>query len=185
MKTWSIDEMLDEDPCDKYHDRDLLERLWAGRERLSILDVLRLSIPADDRLWVATRPGALDASVQSRWIEGIVTRAINRALEVCDVPEFAAWASRWLDGTDRSAETAWESYAAARAALELAGAAEAAMWAARAAARAAEAGWAAAGAAARAAMWAATWAAEVAEAAEAAEREQQVADLVTILEEEL
>ena len=162
MKTWTIDEMLAEQPCKKYRNRALLERLWDGRERLSILDVLRLEIRVEDRLWVAARPNALDASVQSRWLEVIVARAINRALEVYDDPQFITWARGWLDSMDRSAE-------AARAAAGTA--------------------WAAAYAAARAAYaYAAAYAAgaaRAAEAAEAAEREQQVADLVTILEAKL
>ena len=176
MKTWNIDEMLFEQPCEEYRNRALLERLWDGRERVSILDVLRLEIPAEDRLWVATLPDALEPAVQFRWLEGIVARAINRALEVYDDPQFITWASRWLDGTDRNAAAA---RAAARAAAH---AARAAGWTAAYAAYAAAY---AAGAAAYAAGAAAYAAAYAAGAAEAAEREQQVADLVTILEDEL
>ena len=172
MKTWSIDEMLAENPCEEYQNRALLETFWAAQERLSVLDVLRLEIPAEDRVWVATRPGALEPAVQSRWQEVVVTRAINRALEIYDEPGFVAWAQGWLDGTDRSAEAARAAAAAAWAEGAAAYAADAAAYAAAGTA------WAAADAAAGTA-WAA---AHAARAALGAEREQQVADLVTILE---
>ena len=186
MKTWTIDEMLAETPLE-YHSRALLEALWDGRERLSILDVLRLPISTRERLCIATIFGALEPTTRSRWQAGIVTRAINRALEVYDAPEFAAWAQGWLNGADRSAESARAAYTAARAAAEavaqiFANAPWTAWAAAYAAAYAAESSTYTAAAYAVAA--AAGWAADAAvPAAEAAEREQQVADLVTILED--
>jgi len=79
---------------------------------------------------------------------------------ICDNPAWNAWADRWLDGSDRSQESAWAATEAAARAARAARAAEAA-WAAARAARAAEAAWAAAETAARAAE--AAWAAEAAE----------------------
>lgn len=99
--------------------------------------------------------------------------AIRLALEVCDDPSWRAWATRWLDGTDRSEAAGWAAEAAAAEAgwaveAAEAAAAAAAGWAAAAAAAAAEA---AAAEARAAAMWAAWWAAGAAArwAAEAAE----------------
>ena len=84
---------------------------------------------------------------------------------ICDNPAWNAWADRWLDGSDRSQESAW-------AAIE-------------AAARAAEAAWAAAETAARAA-WAARAAAEAAWVARAAEAaEGTPLDLIAIAREAL
>ena len=72
---------------------------------------------------------------------------------ICDNPAWNAWADRWLDGSDRSQESAWAAIEAAARAAEAAWAAETAAWAAaETAARAAEtAAGAAAEAAARAA----------------------------------
>ena len=88
---------------------------------------------------------------------------------ICDNPAWNAWADRWLDGSDRSVETAWEAWAAADAA-----AAEAAARAARAVAQATA--WAA---------WEAAWAAwEAARTAEAA-AESTLLDLRAIAHEAL
>ena len=45
---------------------------------------------------------------------------------ICDNPAWNAWADRWLDGSDRSQESAWAAEAADRAAWAAAWAAEAA-----------------------------------------------------------
>ena len=92
------------------------------------------------------------------------------AKAVCDSPEWNAWADRWLDGSDRSVETAWEAWAAAVATADAA-AAEAA---AEAAARAARA-------VAQATAWAAWEAARTAEAA----AESTLLDLRAIAREAL
>ena len=70
------------------------------------------------------------------------------------------WADAWLDGSDRSVESAWAAEWAAADADAAAGAARAAGAAARAAAWAAEAAEAASRAASRAAAWAAAGAAQ-------------------------
>jgi hypothetical protein len=75
--------------------------------------------------------------------EQCIKFAIYCALEGYKDKQFVQWATNWLDGTDRSKEsardTAWAAWAAARAAAYDAGAADAAAWAAWAA----EAAWAA------------------------------------------
>jgi hypothetical protein len=106
------------------------------------------------------------------------------AKKVCHDPSWNAWATAWLDGSDRSEAAA----AAARKAAEWAAEAarKAAEWAAEAARKAAEwaaeaAEWAAEAAEAEAAEWAAEaaeWAAEAAEA-EAAEAAAEAATAAT------
>ena len=111
---------------------------------------------------------------------------------ICDNPAWSAWADRWLDGSDRSQESAWAAAEAAQAAAEAAWVARAAGWsagwsAARSAARAAEAAadaaWAAAETAARAAEAAARAARAAETAAEAAEGTPL--DLIAIAREAL
>ena len=169
MKTWTVDQMLEEHPCgwDGEDDggnycRERLERLWAGRAELSVLDMLGLGIPAEDRVWGACLPGALTPEALATWAEIILARAITTHALHCGIDEVEQWARRWLSGADRSIE------AAARAA-QAAWAGQAAEAAARAAEAAGAAG--AAGAAAQAAealAWAAT--AQTARAAGAAAR---------------
>ena len=167
--SWTVDEMLAERPCAQY-DRTRITALWAGRERLSLREILALDIPDADKVWVLTRRH------WPAWIECILTRAVRHHVLSCGVPQVEQWAARWLDGTDRSADA---SKAAARAASS---AASSAAWAARAAARAAEAAEAEAAAWAEAAeAEAAAWAA--AAAAAAAERARQVQDARDLLEE--
>jgi len=134
MKTWTIDEMLAERPCKEYTQERITE-LWAGRERLSLRDILMLDIPSSDRIWVACRPGALTDQQQAAWLERIVTRAIIHHALNCGIPTVEAWAQNWLDGTDRS-----NAAAAAAWTVEAAWAARATTWTAwaAAAARAAE-----------------------------------------------
>jgi hypothetical protein len=183
MRYWTIDEMQAERPCEEYT-RERITELWAGRERLTLMEVLDLPIPAKDIVWVICRNNALTPDQLAEWMERIVTRAIRLHVLNCGIPAVEEWARNWLDGTDRSSESAkaaraateaWEAAKAARAA-----AAPAAAWAAEVAA------WEAA----ETATWAAgeaAWAAEVAswEAGEAAtivtERERQVQDCREIL----
>jgi len=139
MKTWTIDEMRAEHPCAEYG-RARIADLWAGRESLTVGEILVLDIRASHRTWVACRPGALAHEMRRRWLDGIATRAVTTHARHCGVPAVEQWAVQWLDGTDRTV-----------------GAAEAA-----------------AEAAARAAAW----------GAEAAEQDQQIADLRALMAED-
>jgi hypothetical protein len=108
--------------------------------------------------------------------EQCVKFGILCALEVCKEASFVKWANGWLDGTDRSIESARAAATAAAAAYAAYAAARAAAWAAA---------WAAdAAGAADAAAWAAeaaAWAARVADyAATAAARAGGTLDLVAL-----
>jgi hypothetical protein len=119
MKTWTIDEMMNEKPCSRYT-REILVDLWAGRESVSIETILKeFDISSADKMWavwkmftamiVAGDP--LGEVQQKELLDKIVTR-------------------KWISNEDRTAAGAatW--------------AAEAATWAAEAAAKAAGAAWA-------------------------------------------
>ena len=194
MKSWTIGEMLNERPCAEYP-RNRIEDLWSGRERLSLRDILRLDIPASDRIWVVCRPGAMTDEQRAAWLERIVTRSVKDHALNCGILTVEAWARNWLNGSDRSraeaaraaaeTEASWAAREAAAAAAWAAAreAAAAAAWAAETEAEATRAAsWAAARAAADAAdAAAAAWAAR--EAAAAEERERQVADALAVMEE--
>ena len=115
MKTWAIDEMLEENPCAAYG-RARIADLWAGRESLSVADILALDIRASHRVWVACRPGALTHEMRRRWLDGIATRAVTTHARHCGVPAVEQWAVQWLDGTDRTVGAALEAARAAGAA---------------------------------------------------------------------
>jgi hypothetical protein len=178
MRSWTIDEMLAERPCEEYT-RERITELWAGRERLTLLEVLDLPISAKDIVWVICRNNALTPEQQAEWLECIVTRAIRLHVLNCGIPAAEAWAQNWLDGTDRSSTAAKAAKGSSRQRKEWA--AEVATWAA-AAALEAEAEAEAAAAAWEAAAWASEAAGEAATIV--TERERQVQDCREILTQE-
>jgi hypothetical protein len=188
MKRLTIEQVLALGPCSGYDsERDLL-RITNGRRSLTLLEVLDLNIPAEDKLWVIIHSGLIDNDL---------------GLLVCDFAGAAlpiwykyakrdkyfnapAWAigvkRRWLRGeaSDEELKSALDDVKAAEKAAEsvTAGAAAraAVRYAAGAAARAAawDAG-AAAWDAAWYAAWAAAWGAGAARAvAWAAARDTQI-----------
>ena len=54
IKMYTIDDILALQPSDIY-DEDRLVKLWAGREAISLREILELTIPIDDRDWVIPR----------------------------------------------------------------------------------------------------------------------------------
>ena len=76
LKTWTVDEMLGEHPCKEY-DKKKLTELWAGKPKLSMLDILSLNIPNEDKIWVACLPKAITGRQQKIWISRVSTRNYN------------------------------------------------------------------------------------------------------------
>ena len=93
MKTWTIDEMMAMRPCKQYP-RERLGQLWAGRARLSVLDIAALDIPAADRVWALLEDGPHIAPA----VELIIARAVKTHALHCGVPAVERWAARWLSG---------------------------------------------------------------------------------------
>ncbi len=125
MKTWTVSQMLAERPCDRYTEEDLT-KLWAGREKVTLLDILDMDIQDADKLWGAWR--GLTRKQTNLVLERIVTRAVTNHALHCGVKAVEDWAANWLSGKDISV----------RATKAAAGAAGWAAWAAGAAAWAAE-----------------------------------------------
>jgi hypothetical protein len=171
-------------PCPAYT-RERLEELAAGRESLTVLEILDLDIPALDKLWaVLLREEVLGTELYRAFGHACADRVVERHALHCGIPEVEQWAARWLGGEDRTEAAAWDAWAAARAAWPAARAAWDAAWDAWAAARAAwAAAWDAAGDAG-AAAWAAARAAArdaIGAAAGTTEREWQVQKLKELL----
>ena len=120
MKIWTVNQMLAEKPCAQYT-KEVLLKLWAGRETVSWLDINEMDIPDADKMWGAWR--GLTKTQIDLVLEKIVTRTITNHALHCGIPSVEKWAVGWLSGEDRAAEAAAR---AARAAAWAAGAAEAA-----------------------------------------------------------
>ena len=100
---WTVDDVMELGPRLPGYPRDRVEALWGGRERLGILEVCDLDIPAMDRLWLLCKA---PWSVIAPAIFAIVERSVRDHALSCGVPEIEAWAGRWLSGEDRSEESA-------------------------------------------------------------------------------
>jgi len=164
----------------KNYTKSRVRKLFAGRERLTAMDILALEIPAKDCLWAVLREDLIDArtlrlfacdcedqDLARRKKKGETIRLKDRA--AIRVSRRYANGKATLRELDAARNAAWNT---AR------GAAWAAAWTAAWAA-AGDAAWAAAGDAAgyaaRYAAWAAAW---------ATEREWQVCHLRTMLKKE-
>ena len=170
MNSVTIEQALDWNPCAGYN-RERITGLFAGRENLTILDILALDIPAADRLWAVLR----NEFFTDEQLHTLACDFAEHVVHLCGDdprPQAAIDAKRaWLRGEISAA--AWA-------------AASAAAWdAAWAAGRAA--GRDAARAAARAAAWAATWAAASDAARDAAwdaEQEWQLERIAVVAQQE-
>jgi len=166
MKTFTVDDIMAYGPC---YTRERVEKLFSGRESMTIREICAVDTPAKDRVWFLTRSDALDSDLWAQWTTIIVTRAITNHALHCGIPAVERWAENWLSGTNREADAADAAARAARAAR-----AAYATYAARAAAYAADAADAAdaaayaADAAAYAVAYATAYAADAADAADAA-----------------
>ena len=154
--TYTPEQILALKPCSDDYPPARVHALFGDRKSASLTEILAdTRIPSKDRVWIVCRPRVLTRAQQNTWLERIVVRAITAHALHCGVLQVESWAQAWLDGSDRT----WQSAAEA--------------------ARAAEAAWAAGAAGAAWAAWAARAAAEA--AAEAAEREQQCADAIAVI----
>jgi hypothetical protein len=207
-------EFLRAEGCCYYQEEHGEERVNAlvPLDGLSALEVARLPISVEDRIWALTHAGALPDRVRWEWLRRLVERALRvdgradprsrdivpllaRLAEGEIIPQSAldaASAAAWAAASDAAMDAARAAWDAARDAAW--NAASAARNAARAAAWAAS--WAAASAAARDAASAAAWDAASAAASAAAraaaraaawdaERSRQIEDLIELLSEEV
>ena len=122
LKTWTVKQMLAEEPCEQYTE-EALAKLWAGREKVTLLDIIAMDIPDTDKLWGSWR--GLTKGQTDLVLDKVVTRAITNHALHCGVPSVEIWADNWLSGKDKSVRAARAAaWAAAWAAARAAGAAE-------------------------------------------------------------
>jgi len=109
MKTATIDNILSWKPCSDYTE-EIITELFAGRETLTVQDILELNISAKDKLWAILREDMLDAAI----LHEFACRCAEEALKLIDNPDprsIAAIATKraWLRGeiTDAELSVAW------------------------------------------------------------------------------
>jgi len=100
---WTVADAVESDSC--YAKLHILE-LWAGRESLSVLEVLDLDIPVEDRMWAASR---MICGHPVGEIARVLT--LTRVITKYALPYEATreWAKRWLSGEDRTFASAKEA----------------------------------------------------------------------------
>jgi len=113
LKTWTVKQMLAEKPCEQYTE-EALAKLWAGREKVTLLDIIDMDIPDTDKLWGSWR--GLTKGQTDLVLDKVVTRAITNHALHCGVPSVEIWADNWLSGKDKSVRAAAWDAGAARAA---------------------------------------------------------------------
>jgi len=113
MTRWTVADVMAQSPC---YDKARVRELWAGREALSVVDVLDLDIPVADRLWAAWR--MVEGTPEGeRARVAMLTRVITAY--ALPHPSTRSWAEAWLSGADQSSAAAWaasDARGAARAA---------------------------------------------------------------------
>ena len=104
-KSWTIEEMLAEEP--RYSHRKI-KRLFAGRTKLTLLEILDLKIPAEDKIWCAT----LEKALAPKLLSILAQKASKRANDYVDIQVAkncrGPWAEQWLSGEDRSRSSVYE-----------------------------------------------------------------------------
>ena len=123
MKTLTVSDIMALNPCGRYPESRVRE-LWGERESLTLVEILSLDIPPEDRLWVLTRNGVLPDGTLRQFANTTADRAVRNHCLTCGVPVVEAWARNWIDGTNRTTYAA--AYAAADASAWVAYAADAA-----------------------------------------------------------
>ena len=103
-------QLLTWDPCcrdvgERYCDENL-DVLFSGEQSIGWTDILALGIPVKDKIWLATRPGALPYRMQKQFVNVVVDRAVRKCCLNCSIESVEIWAASWLDGTDKSYSSA-------------------------------------------------------------------------------
>jgi hypothetical protein len=98
MKKITIKDVLGWDPCEEYTE-ERITKLFAGRESLTVADILELDIPWNDKLWAVSREELIPAPI----LHEFACRCAEEALTLVDNPDprsVAAIAAKraWLKG---------------------------------------------------------------------------------------
>lgn len=87
LNSFTVDDMLAAHPC-KDFPRERLVELWAGRERVTAIDVMNFPIQLSHRVWAALQiePG-IDIAPFKQFCEDRIPERYHRLLERYDICE--------------------------------------------------------------------------------------------------
>ena len=183
MRSVTVDDVMSWEPCDPYT-TERVKSLFAGRARVTALDVCAMDIPVKDVLWAVLREDMIEGRMLHLFACWCAEQTLQAEREAGREPDSTSWAAievkhRWVDGAASDDELAvaradaWKNVARTVA------------WSATL-----ESAQAAAGGAARDASWFAAWAAvlesaraNVGASAWSAAQDRQLHRLVEMLEE--
>jgi hypothetical protein len=82
MKKVTIKDVLSWAPCEEYTE-ERITKLFAGRESLTVADILELDIPYEDKLWAALREELIPAPI----LHEFACRCAEEVLKSVDKPD--------------------------------------------------------------------------------------------------
>ena len=115
MLAVTVDDVMSWRLCDGYT-RYRVNTLFAGREAITALDVLKMDIPAGDRLWAVLREEMVPAPILHEFACRIAEAALSQESMAGREPDPRSWAAidakrKWLRGEigDKELHAAWEA----------------------------------------------------------------------------
>ena len=106
----TVDDVMAWEPCEQYT-RERIAQLFAGREHLSAVDILKLDIPVQDRFWAVLREDLIPAPILHEFACWCAVQALLREREAGREPDPRSWAAievkrQWLRGEATNSELA-------------------------------------------------------------------------------
>lgn len=109
--TWTVDDIMAEDPW--MYTRTDLVAMFKGRSELTLVEILRRpDIIARNKIWLASRPYAIEGPVLIQWLNTVT----NHAVAMCCPPQLTppswatsstyVWAYNWIMAIDRTVSSA-------------------------------------------------------------------------------
>ena len=96
----TLNKLMSWEPCEEYTEERVL-KITKGRKSLTPLEVSKLRISIEDRIWVLLRPDVLGNDF-IKVVNKIADRAVRKHCLKCGIKEVEIWATKWLSGEDRS-----------------------------------------------------------------------------------
>jgi len=102
MSTVTVKQIMSWNPCAEYTQAKI-KKLFAGRQALSVLDVLELDIPDADKLWVVLREELVPANMLHELTCRCAERSLMRERKAGREPDPRSWQAieakrKWLRG---------------------------------------------------------------------------------------
>ena len=134
MRSVTVDDVMSWEPCGPYT-TERVTSLFAGRARVTALDVCAMDIPVKDILWAVLRKNMVEERVLHLFACWCAEQALIAEREAGREPDPASWVAvevkrRWVDGAASDEELVAARIAAWKAVRVRSAAARTASWAA-------------------------------------------------------